>query len=141
MTMEELLDDIYWEIRYQFPVERDLTCPQCGAKMRLRKTDRFKYHNERKRWFYACERYPLCKATHNCHYDGTPLGVPGDKLTRKKRCEFHIELAKSFDGYNSLYLWLSENSEVTHVGEMTISQIKRLELKLKQKNEQNFRRF
>lgn len=45
-------------------------CPQCGAKMVLRKP---KPHEE---WrfdpFWGCSQYPECRGTRNIKQDGTP---------------------------------------------------------------------
>jgi ssDNA-binding Zn-finger/Zn-ribbon topoisomerase 1 len=67
----------------------DLECAECGSVMRLRITDRFKYGNGKPRMFYSCIRWPTCNGTHGCHPDGSPLGIPGDAITKKYRREAH----------------------------------------------------
>lgn len=58
-----------------------LTCPECGAPMRLRES-RFGP-------FFGCTTWPKCDATHGAHPDGTPLGTPADKATKRARIEAH----------------------------------------------------
>lgn len=74
--------------------ERDVKCPECGAPMILRKTERFKWANGLARLFYGCSRYPQCVACHGAHPDGTPLGIPGDGPTKAARIEAHEWLGK-----------------------------------------------
>lgn len=60
-----------------------LNCPECGARMRLIESRRFK------RLFWSCSRWPDCDGAHGAHPDGRPLGEPADKATRKRRHEVH----------------------------------------------------
>lgn len=77
-------------------------CPECGAEMVLRRTEKFKWRNGENRLFYGCSRYPECKATHGAHPDGKPLGVPGDEATKKARSRAH----ESFDSLRELRGWI-----------------------------------
>lgn len=65
------------------PNEYDVTCPECGAKMRLR------YSKKHDRHFYGCERFPDCGGTHGAHPDGSPLGTPADRVTKSARIRAH----------------------------------------------------
>lgn len=67
-----------------------IRCPECGARMVLRETAKFRYPNSGSpRRFYGCSNYPECKATHGAHPDGRPLGVPGDAATKQARIRAH----------------------------------------------------
>lgn len=61
--------------------EETLECPDCGAAMHLKDTKAGR--------FYSCSRYPKCRATHGCHIDGSPMGIPADVETRQARMEAH----------------------------------------------------
>jgi hypothetical protein len=75
-------------------MKHDVTCPECGAKMVLRTTTKFRYPVSGKpRKFYGCSRYPYCKSVHGAHPDGSPLGIPANDETKKKRIEAHDALA------------------------------------------------
>lgn len=63
-----------------------LTCPDCGAAMRLRQ-GRFGP-------FYGCSRYPACRGTHTATRDGEPAGIPADAKTRRMRAAV-IEVLKA----------------------------------------------
>lgn len=56
-------------------------CPAHGATMRLR-SSRFGP-------FYSCPVWPECDVTIGVHPDGTPLGIPGDRETRRARIRAH----------------------------------------------------
>lgn len=82
-----------------FPHERhDLKCPECGAGMKLR--------TSKHGLFYGCEAYPACKCTHGAHNDGSPLGTPGNRETRKARIYAH----RIFDR-----LWKAKVGEKPHM--------------------------
>lgn len=74
---------------------QDLICPECGAPLVLRTTTRFTYRNGSPRKFYGCSRFPLCEAAHGANPDGTPLGIPANKETKKARMAAHDK----FDSY------------------------------------------
>ncbi len=66
------------------PGERfDLQCGDCKSLMRLREGK----HGP----FYGCTAYSPdgCHGTHGCNPDGSPIGTPGDKETRKARIAAH----------------------------------------------------
>jgi len=64
--------------------ERDLTCPECGSKLKLQQGDYGLY--------YRCENYPKCKVTHGAFKDGKPIGVPGDLETIALRKAAHNKI-------------------------------------------------
>jgi len=65
------------------PEVLDLKCPEagCDSLMVLRES--------RYGPFYSCARYPKCTGSHGSHPDGTPLGIPADKETKKARMDAH----------------------------------------------------
>ena len=85
--------------------------------MVLRTTTRFTYRNGSPRKFYGCSRYPLCEAAHGAKPDGTPLGIPANKETKKTRMAAHDK----FDSYwqkkglnkNQAYSLLQEIMELS----------------------------
>lgn len=103
----------------------DLICPDCGAKMVLRETSKFKHKNGMNRKFYGCSNYPTCTATHGAHPNGDPLGIPGNSETKKARIAAHEmfdELWKSGEmSRKGAYRWLAKQLgvEEVHFGEMT----------------------
>lgn len=78
-------------------IEHDVNCPDCGAKMVLRQTSKFKYKNGDPRPFYGCSRFPLCKGSHGAHPDGSPLGTPADKMTKELRIDAHDMMDRWMD--------------------------------------------
>lgn len=90
--------------------DRSLKCPECGALMELRRTNKYHWKNGKGRLFYGCSRWPDCKATHGAHPDGSPLGVPANMETKKARIEAHAALdrvvsARGWTGQGA-YMWL-----------------------------------
>ena len=59
-----------------------------------------------------CSRWPDCDATHGARADGTPLGIPADKATRKARQEAHTAFDRLWRGPEAMmgraeaYKWL-----------------------------------
>jgi len=104
----------------------DLKCPECGAKMVLRFTNKFKYRNGESRPFYGCSRFPECRATHGAHPDGKPFGVPATKEVKELRVKVHQKMDEVFGAWKTLsrqekrevYFWLRDNAPKGHVGEM-----------------------
>lgn len=75
----------------QTVVEQDLKCPECGAPMVLRQTQKFKWaKNGRGRLFYGCSKWPKCDGSHGAHPNGAPLGIPADKATKSARNAAHV---------------------------------------------------
>lgn len=66
-----------------------ISCPNCGAEMILRQTQKFKTKDGKPSKFYGCSKWPECKATHGAHPNGEPLGVPADLETKQLRMEAH----------------------------------------------------
>lgn len=66
----------------RFPgVRYDLVCADCGSPMVLRE-GKFGL-------FYGCVKFPACKGSLTAKKDGSPLGTPADKNTRKSRVQAH----------------------------------------------------
>ena len=59
--------------------EHFLPCPECGARMALRK-DHFGIR-------YLC--VPGCRGAHGAHPDGKPLGIPATASVRRARSNAH----------------------------------------------------
>lgn len=76
-----------------------MDCPEegCDGVMVLRYSPKY----ERK--FYGCSNYPRCKAAHGAHPDGTPLGVPADKETKRARIEAHAAFDKLWENAHEIY--------------------------------------
>lgn len=105
---------------------KDLVCPECGAPMVLRKTDKFSYESGQPRYFYGCSRWPLCQATHGAHPNGEPMGIPADKETKEWRIRAH-EAFDDWWGDKGLtrregYLRLAEHFGIKgiHIGELNV---------------------
>lgn len=100
------------------PEERVVFCGECGSRMRLRWTDKFR------RWFYGCAEWPRCDGIHGAHPDGKPLGVPANKATKAARIRAH----DAFDRLHGrgrmtrsqAYAWLAKRmklpEEFCHIG-------------------------
>lgn len=110
-----------------------IICPDCGAKMVLRKTTKFTYADKSPRYFYGCSNYPKCKATHGANPDGSPLGIPANDETKKYRILAH----NAFDPIwknrkmkrQDAYKWLTEQLEMktqAHIGAMNIEECKKV---------------
>lgn len=92
--------------------------------------------------FYCCVEYPKCRGTHGAHKDGTPLGVPADKETRKARMKAH----KKFDAlwrFGKMsrvraYEWMQKamalDKEKAHIGLFSIEQCEQLIELLEERN-------
>lgn len=104
-----------------------LDCPECGSPMNRKWTPRFE------RWFYSCSRWPACDGSHGCHPDGSPLGVPANKETKRLRIEAH----EAFDRLwkegrmtrSEAYRWLSGalgSDGQVHIGQMNADQCRRV---------------
>jgi ssDNA-binding Zn-finger/Zn-ribbon topoisomerase 1 len=121
-------------------LQHDVTCPDCGAKMTLRRTQKFKWNNGEGRLFYGCSRWPKCNAVHGAHPDGRPLGTPGDAATKKARIEAHAALASLCERRNwkigksserrGAYLWLAQKlgiaEEKCHIAMFDVETCKRV---------------
>jgi len=77
--------------------EFNLICPDCGAKMVLRKS--------KIGMFYGCSSFPKCRTTQGAYPNGVPFKLPANKETRQWRIKAHIR----FDTwYKSRYLTKNE---------------------------------
>ncbi len=108
------------------PAMSTLTCPECGAPMRLLETPKFKDNLGRPKKFYGCTNYPECKGTHGAHPDGRPLGTPADAETKQARRYAHdafdahcIKYDLTADeGYSWLAGVLGVPEDEAHMGQM-----------------------
>ncbi len=60
-----------------------LECPDCGKAFVLRPA------GSGRRPRYQCVDYPLCRASHGATDEGYPIGIPGDRETRRLRVRAH----------------------------------------------------
>jgi len=67
----------------------ELDCPECGAPMILRHTNKFKTRDGQPRMFYGCSRWPDCTGTHGAHPDGRPFGTPANAALKALRRRTH----------------------------------------------------
>ena len=102
-------------------------CPECGKSMVLRIS---KYG-----FFYGCEMFPKCKATHGAHRKtGKPLGNPANKETKEWRIKAHDVFDKMWknDEMNrkAAYRWMKKTLKITpedaHIGKFDLDMCKRL---------------
>jgi ssDNA-binding Zn-finger/Zn-ribbon topoisomerase 1 len=124
-----MIEDIGFEdVGPRFPGERDdLTCGECGmSKMRLIALPTGH--------FYGCARYPTCRGTHGAHPDGSPMGTPGDTLTREARMRAHEifdQLWKTGKmSRDDAYKWLAQKlgmtKETAHIGRFDVKTCERV---------------
>lgn len=114
----------------------DVICPECGAKMVLRETTKFKWNNGENRLFYGCSRFPACKGTHGAHPGGAPLGTPADAATKQARMRAHAAfdlLWKPIGArltQDEAYLWMQSKmgmkSSEAHIGKFNAEQCESL---------------
>lgn len=90
-----------------FKARVDVSCPECGSRMVLRRTQKFKWKNGEGRLFYGCSRWPKCDGIHGAHPDGRPLGIPADKETKAARMEAHT----AFERLREKRGWIGNNRE------------------------------
>lgn len=108
-----------------------LDCPECSGVMVLR------YSPKNDGFFYGCNNYPECKATHGAHqHNGAPLGIPADKETKQWRIKAHEVFDKLWkgpgptmmrhDAYRYVAGLLGIPSEDMHIARFSINDCKRL---------------
>ena len=113
-----------------------LICPECKSIMALRQGRHGPY--------YACIRWPKCKATHGAHArGGGPLGLPGDRETREARKKAHQLFDRLWKGpeapytreqaYGILGSLMGLKKKDAHIGKMTRNQCLELVGKLRDK--------
>lgn len=110
----------------------DVKCPECGSKMILRETTKFKWDNGENRLFYGCVRWPACRGTHGAHPNGAPLGTPADSETKQARIRAHAAFdqlwkpARARMTQDEAYLWMQSKmglkSSEAHIGKFNIEQ-------------------
>ena len=108
----------------------EVKCPECGAPMRLRMTQKFRYGDGRPRRFWSCTRYPACKGIHGAHPNGEPLGIPADAETKRWRVKAHavfdqIDMPRK-ERYLHLQRLMGLSKDEAHIGRFDIEQCKRL---------------
>lgn len=117
-----------------------MKCPDCGNRMI------FKDYGPGKQ-FYGCSNFPKCRTTHAAHPDGSPMGWPANKQTRKARLRLHREfdylwqsgIMSRKEAYKLLMSITGLKQEDCHIGKFTENQcdvtIKKLqEIKKSQKD-------
>ena len=91
--------------------------------------------------FYGCVNFPHCDGTHGAHEDGSPLGIPANKETKKARMAAHAAFDKLWKGDGPMtrtraYQWMRQTmdmrKEEAHIGRFNISQCESLIEKVKQ---------
>lgn len=114
--------------------EHDLTCPECGAPMRLRPS-KFGL-------FYGCTAWAdtKCSGGHGARSDGTPHGVPANKETKEARQAAHFvfdhlwkngHMSRS-DAYRWMQRTMGMSPDEAHIGRFTRDQCKALVLAFKE---------
>lgn len=93
-----------------------LPCPEpdCNGELILRRSK----HG----LMWGCIRYPACMAAHGAHPDGTPLGIPADKKTKRARIKAHAAFDELWNkaskkgrvaARRGAYRWLREQLGMT----------------------------
>lgn len=106
----------------------DLTCGDCGAKMELISTAKYK------RPFYGCSRFPECRGTVGARSDGKPLGTPTDAAGRAARISAHDVFDRIWKSNTKnrgeAYAWMQEvlclPPEQAHIAMFTKEQCSKL---------------
>jgi hypothetical protein len=96
--------------------------------------------------FYGCETFPACRASHGAFPDGRPMGIPGDKDTKKARILAHRifdRLWKAEDGHEprmtraQAYAWMQKalklSSGDAHIARFSVAQCNALIAAVKKK--------
>lgn len=108
---------------------RDLLCGECKAPMELRKSSKYPTP------FYGCSRFPECRGTHGARKDGSPLGTPADKDTKKARIRAHAVFDQIWKKHltrnrGQAYNWMRQAMGLTHsqahIGMFTAEQCEEL---------------
>lgn len=112
-------------VQGQVMQEHELDCPDCGDSMTL--------VADRVFTGYRCRNLE-CRGVHGCHPDGTPVGTPADRDTRKARMRAH----EAFDRLwktekmtrTRAYIWLANMLDVErdkcHIGLFDVTMCKKL---------------
>lgn len=91
--------------------------------MELLFSGRFRLKNGDRKPFYRCYKFPNCSGTHGAHPNGAPMGIPGDRNTRKIRRRVHAVLNLAFPWSEPrererTYSWLKDHG-FGHIGSMS----------------------
>ena len=105
-----------------------MKCPECATGTMQLRPSKFGY-------FYGCSEFPVCRASHGAKPDGSPLGTPGDKETKRARIFAHKvfdRLWKEEDGHKPLmnraeaYAWMQDTLNLSrgeaHIGRFSKEQ-------------------
>lgn len=101
-----------------------VTCPVCKTPMRLR-LSRALDNEGLPRRIWACTTIG-CDVVHGTHPDGSPLGVPGDRDTRRARQRAHHEFDRYWRArnltrtaaYRMLQQLLGLSEEAAHIAKL-----------------------
>jgi ssDNA-binding Zn-finger/Zn-ribbon topoisomerase 1 len=108
-----------------------MKCPECGAIMILKETQKFTNADGTPKKFYGCSRFPECTATHGAHPNGSPLSIPATQEMKKLRMELHSICDKIWGAWRymerkkkqAMYKWLKENAPKPHIAQMTLEDL------------------
>lgn len=112
----------------------ELICPDCGAKMVLRNSEKYGP-------FYGCTRFPKCQGAHGAHTKtGEPLGIPVNQETKNLRIKAHNKFDRLWKGGMmhrvDAYVWLQNAMHLTkneaHIGNFSKEQCETLLLLLEE---------
>jgi ssDNA-binding Zn-finger/Zn-ribbon topoisomerase 1 len=100
-----------------------VVCADCTSNMILKK-------DQKGRKYYLCSRVPACLGNHSAHPDGSPVGIPGDKETRRLRTLCHDKLDALWESgecsrqeaYVVLQKILHLSEEEAHIGKLNKQQ-------------------
>lgn len=92
--------------------------------------------------FWGCDGYPKCEATHGAHPDGTPLGIPADRVTKQERIAAHLIFDQLWMGplatmtRTQAYHWMQKamgkSVQEAHIGRFDVGECRRLQLLLRE---------
>jgi hypothetical protein len=115
-----------------------IACPNCGAEMTLRTTNKFKYRNGSPRKFYGCSRWPLCNGILASHPNGEVASTPADPETKALRKEAHSIAELIWGAWDDpladkfgMYRWLEKNTSSGHIGKLSKTELHIVIKKLK----------
>ena len=111
-----------------------IKCPECGERMVLRVTKKYRYPNGEPRKFFGCSKYPQCTASHGADPDGNPLGIPANAETKQARIEAHRFIDtlgyKNKENRGKIYklvgIILGVSPRDAHISRLTVTQCRTL---------------
>lgn len=104
-----------------------LQCPECGSP-------RMELVGEPGKRYYRCTAFPECQCKHGSHADGTPLGIPGDRATRRARVRAHHVFDSLWktgrmtrnQAYGVLQKIMKMNRKEAHIGKFNLEQCEKM---------------